>query len=118
MTAHIYCWDPILAIHPKRSDFNQRLNDARGHPGAQIKLLEFVTNLLAKHPDLTVTDDTPWATGPLTGEISGNFINIPVSWSWYDTALVAYVAETAHAHGLHCFDPQSGKFYEAAERSQ
>jgi hypothetical protein len=71
-----------------------------------------VAALLAKHPDVTDgNEDTPWATGPLTNEITGSFINFPVSWSYYDDALIAFVVETAHIHGLHCFDPQSLTFY-------
>jgi len=73
--------------------------------------MEFVASLLARYPDLTDTDDTPWATGPLTEEISGNFINFAVSWSKYNDDLICFVIETAHSHGLHCFDPQSGSFY-------
>jgi hypothetical protein len=113
LSANFYCWEPILDICPKRSDFSQRLQEAQDQSGASAKLLEFVASLLVKYPDLMDTDDTPWADGPLTGDISGNFINFGVSWSWYNDDLISFVVETAHSHGLHCFDPQSNEFYEA-----
>src|SRR5215475_9555520 len=118
MTAHFYCWEPSLDIDPKRPDFQQRLREAQGQSGASAKLLEFVASLQAKYPDLTETDDTPWATGPLTNEVTGNFINFPVSWSWYNDDLISFVIETAHAHGLDCFDPQTGQFYQAPTRQR
>jgi hypothetical protein len=114
LTAHFYCWEPTLDICPKRWDFKQRLQEAQDQSGTSVKLLEFVAALQAKYPDLNETDDTPWATGPLTGEICDSFINFAVSWSWYNDDLISFVVETAHAHGLHCFDPQSNEFYEAA----
>jgi hypothetical protein len=114
LTAHFYCWEPTLDINPKRSDFQQRLREAQDQSGTSSKLLEFVATLRAKYPDLTDTEGTPWATGPLAGEITGNFINFAVSWSWYNDALIAFIVEAAHSHGLHCFDPQSGRFYESA----
>ena len=82
--------------------------------GSSTNLLRFVAALQAKYPDLTESDDTPWATGPLPGEICDNFINFAVSWSWYNDDLISFVVETAHSHGLHCFNPQSNEFYEAA----
>ena len=33
-------------------------------------MLVFVARLTAKYPELTTTDNTPWASGPLAGEIS------------------------------------------------
>src|SRR5262245_44236325 len=102
----------MLNLDPKRPDFRQGLREAQGQSGASKKLRAFVASLLAKYPDATKTEDTPWATGPLEREITGNFINFPVLWSRYDDELVTFVVETAHSHGLHCFDPQSEKFYE------
>jgi len=113
LTAHFYCWEPGLDIRPERSDFGHRLSEAQGQSGTSAKLSDFVAALLAKYPDLSTTDETPWATGPLDGEICGNFINFAVSSSWYDDGLISFVVATARTHGLHCFDPQSKKFYEA-----
>jgi len=114
LTAQFCCWEPTLDICPERSDFAQRLREAQDQSGVSKKLTEFVASLLAKYPDVTNTDDTPWAAGPLTQEISGNFINFAVSWSWYNDDVISFVVETAHSHELHCFDPESGNFYKAA----
>jgi hypothetical protein len=118
MAAHFLCWEPTLDLDPRRPDFRERASAAQhSGVGASARLLDFVAALLAKHPDLTQTEDTPWATGPLTSEITGSFINFVVSWSWYDDALIAFIGETARSHGLHCFDPQSGRFYDASATS-
>jgi hypothetical protein len=115
MTAHFLCWEPTLGLDPSQPDFRERAWAAqRDGVGASAKLLDFVAALLAKYPDATETEDTPWSTAPLSLEITGQFINFPVGWSWYDDALIAFVVETARSHGLHCFDPQSGRFYEAS----
>jgi hypothetical protein len=100
-------------MDPQHSDFRQRLQEAQDQSGTSAKLLDFVAALQARYPDLTETDDTPWATGPLTGEICNNFINFAVSWSWYNDDVITFVVKTARSHGLHCFDPQSNEFYEA-----
>jgi hypothetical protein len=76
-------------------------------------MLSFVARLTEKYPDLTTTDETPWATGPLTGEISGKFIHFPISWSWYSDSLIAFIVETGHSQGLYCYDPQSGILYKS-----
>jgi hypothetical protein len=120
MTAHFYCWEPSLQINPTSPNFRQQLREAQANRAAvppSSKLLAFVADLLSKFPDLTVTDDAPWATGPLAGEITGKFINFPVSWSWYHRSLVAFIVETANSHGLHCYDPQGGKLYACAAPS-
>jgi hypothetical protein len=111
LSAHFYCWEPELDICPTRPDFKQRLQEAQDQSGRSARLLAFVASLQAKYPDLSETEDTPWATEPLTDEIGGNFINFAVTWSWYSDDLISFVVETAHAHGLDCFDPQSGEFY-------
>jgi len=77
-------------------------------------MLVFVARLTAKYPDLTTTDETPWADGPLTGDISGKFIHFGVSWSWYKKDVVAFIVETGHSLGLHCYDPQTGTLHKSA----
>jgi len=76
-------------------------------------MLAFVVGLTAKYPELTATDNTPWASGPLAGEISGKFIHFPVSWSWYSNNLIAFIVETGYSVGLNCYDPQSGILYKS-----
>lgn len=114
LTANFMCWEPSLEIHQSSPSFQQQLRSvqARKDPPSE-KMLAFVARLTAKYPDLTTTDDTPWASGPLTGEISGKFIHFPVSWSWYSSNLIAFIVETGHSVGLDCYDPQSGILYES-----
>ena len=106
------CWEPSLEIHRSNPAFIQQLESAQASKDpASEKLLKFVSELTARYPDLTVTDDTPWATGPLTGEIGGRFIHFVISWSWYKSTLVGFVVQTGHSVGLHCYDPQTDIFY-------
>jgi hypothetical protein len=115
MTAHFYAWEPSLAIDPRSAGFEQQLEQAQASTAdPTVSLLKFVERLLAKYPELSQSDDTPWATGPLAGEITGAFINFAVSWSWYNRALIDFVATTAGSCGLHCYDPQDGRFYQSA----
>ena len=117
MTAHFYCWEPSLQMNSSSREFRQQLREAQANRAAappSSKLLAFVADLLRKYPDATVTDDTPWASGPLAGEITGNFMNFPVLRSWYRPSLVAFIVKTANPHGLHCFDPQREKLYACA----
>ena len=105
------CWEPSLEINQSSPSFGQQLRSAQNskEPPSE-KMLVFVARLTAKYPDLTTTDDTPWADGPLTGDISGKFIHFGVSWSWYKKDVVAFIMETGHSLGLHCYDPQTGTF--------
>jgi hypothetical protein len=116
LTASFMCWEPTLAIEQASPSFRQQLRSAQASkdPPSE-KLLAFVVRLTAKYPDLTTTDETPWASGPLTGEISGKFIHFPVKWSWYSSTLIAFIVETGHSVGLHCYDPQSGILYESRD---
>jgi hypothetical protein len=110
MTAHFYCWEPGLGLDPRSPDFKdrrRRIQDAGEQPTQ--RLLDFVSELSSRYPD-DADDDTVWAAAPLRDEISGGHINFAVTWSAYDE-VIAFVVATARAHGLHCYDPQSGKFY-------
>jgi len=112
MTAHLYCWDPVINLTPANDTFHDRVNELhRGKmPPRSQKLVDFVTGLLARYPDLTQTDDTVWGDGPLVGNIIGDFINMSLIWSRYAEA-IPFVVDTAHRHGLHCYDPQTNEFY-------
>ena len=110
MTAHFYCWEPALDLDPNSPDFRgrrKRIQDSEEQPTQ--RLLDFVSALSSRYPDDT-DDDTVWAAGPLRDEISGGHINFAVTWSAYET-ITPFVVTTAYAHGLHCYDPQSRKFY-------
>jgi hypothetical protein len=51
-------------------------------------------------------DDSPWADGPLTGNVMGPFFYFATTYSGAHEAL-PFVAETAARRGLVCFDPQT-----------
>lgn len=113
MTAHLYCWHPELNLLPTDKAFGDRieaLHKPRRVPRTSPQLIAFVDALLDRYPDLTETQDTVWADGPLKGNIVDEFINMSLKWSRYKDA-VPFVIQTAHQHGLHCYDPQDGAFY-------
>jgi hypothetical protein len=74
---------------------------------AASSIADFVAALTERWPDRDTGDDTPWASTPLIRGASGPYIYIGLAWSSADVAS-AFVAETANAHGLICFDPQAG----------
>jgi hypothetical protein len=112
MTAHLYCWHPELNLLPTDGTFVDRINALhQGRvPPASSQLIGFVEALLDRYPDLTETIDAVWVDGPVGRNIIGDFISISLRWSRYEEA-VPFVVETAHQHGLHCYDPQNGEFY-------
>ena len=114
LSADFMCWEPTLEINQSSPSFVQQLRSAqKSKEPPSEKMLVFVARLTAKYPDLTTTDDTPWADGPLTGDISGKFIHFGVSWSWYKKEVVAFIVETGHSLGLHCYDPQTGALHKS-----
>ena len=114
MTAHLYCWDPSLALVPADRSFHDRITALHQgvEPPRSPKLVALVADLPARYGDLTETDDTVWADGPLVDNIIGGFINMSLIWSRYQEA-VPFVVTTAHKHGLHCYDPQTDGFHPA-----
>ena len=108
------CWEPSLEITQSSPSFGQQLRSAqKSKEPPSEKMLVFVARLTAKYPDPTTTDDTPWASWPLTGEISGKFIHFPVKWSWYNREVVGFIVETGHSLGLHCYDPQTATLHKS-----
>jgi hypothetical protein len=80
---------------------------------AHPEILAFIDDLTKRYPDLTEldddhVDDSPWADGPLTGNVMGPFFYFAMTYSGAEEA-VPFVAETAARHGLVCFDPQTTK---------
>jgi hypothetical protein len=69
----------------------------------------YVAALLSHWPDITGDDgdDSPWADGPIINNATGPIFYFSMVWSQAEQAS-AYCAEVARAHGLVCFDPQSG----------
>ena len=66
----------------------------------------FVLALLAHWPDIDVDESSPWSASPLIGDASGSTFYTGVVWSRADEA-GEFIASTARAHGLVCYDPQS-----------
>lgn len=66
----------------------------------------FVQALLAHWPDIDVDESSPWSASPLMGDASGSTFYTGVVWSRADEA-GEFIAATARAHGLVCYDPQS-----------
>ncbi|MBE9604112.1 hypothetical protein IAI18_04485 [Acetobacteraceae bacterium H6797] len=113
MSANMFCWHPRLGLSPADADFNERVDEIQdSHLPPTPELLAFVQSLLTHSPDLTETEDTVWAEGPLAQDVVGDFMNMGISWSGYQHALPVVVA-TAREHGLHSFDPQTEIFYPA-----
>jgi hypothetical protein len=111
----MYCWESSLALDPAERSFYKAISALQAdalqaaNPPRSPKVVAFVADLLARYPDLTETEDTVWADGPLAGDITGGFINMSFIWSRYEEA-APFVVATAHKHGLNCFDPQTGNF--------
>jgi hypothetical protein len=114
-SAYMYCWEPSLALNPAEQSFYKTISALQAdalqaaNPARSPKLVAFVTDLLARYPDLTDTEDTVWADGPLVNDITGGVINMSLIWTRYQEA-APFVVATAHKHGLNCFDPQTGEF--------
>jgi hypothetical protein len=86
------------------------------------RLIDYVTALTQRFPDLTdldddEVDDSPWADGPLIDNVDGTFFYFALTYSGIHEAL-PFVAQTAKAHGLVCFDPQEDRLVVAAEPSR
>lgn len=119
MSANMYAWEPGIRLDPHAPDFNSRVDaycdPARMSPPSSA-IQAFVSTLLARYPDLTEDEDTPWADGPLIGNASGGFINISILWSRYEEA-ASFFIDAGGELGLHVFDPQSGTFIPANARA-
>jgi hypothetical protein len=114
MSATLCCWAPELNLHPSDPDYPYKVMalDDLPDPAPTPRLLAFVEALLSRYPDIEDENtDTIWSDGPLAGNIQGDYITLGVRWSRYDAVVVATLVETAHSHGLHCFDPQQDIFY-------
>lgn len=77
------------------------------------RLVEFVHALTSRYPDLTdvpeeLVDDSPWADGPLVGSVIGGLLYMSLVPAMADDVL-PFIADTARARGLVCFDPQTAR---------
>ncbi len=115
MSANFWCWAPALALVPSSPDFLHRvdgLHDAPFKPPAHA-IVEFVNGLTRKYPDLGVSDNSPWADGPLVGDANGQFIDFSIQWDSYER-VIPFVLLTARKSGLSCYDPQDYRYFPAA----
>jgi hypothetical protein len=116
MPAYFACWEPHLGLHPGADGNAERFHailTAREPPSP--KMLAFADFLLARYPDLTETEDTIWADGPLKNNISGSLIYFTVTWSGYTEGRL-FVRPAARMHGLDFHDLQAN-LYIPAERN-
>ena len=113
MSANLYCWGPSLPLNPRDRQFGEQLDQVYASQAPPTpQLTRFVTDLLARYPDLTQTEETVWSDGPLINNVIGSFINMGIIWRELDKAMPVIIS-IAHSHGLHCYDPQNEKFYPA-----
>lgn len=70
----------------------------------------YVEVLLSRYPEIADFDEdaTPWQSGPLINEASGPFFYFGMITNRVAAEAWAFAIATARAHGLVCFDPQSG----------
>ena len=81
--------------------------DEPPHPA----ILAYIDDLEKRYPDLdevdeALLDDSPWAEGHMIGNVMGPFFYFAMTYPGARKAL-SFVAQTAAAHDLVCFDPQS-----------
>ena len=83
------------------------LDEPRTPPSKRIA--DYVSAVLARYPDLTDEgdDDVPWGSGPLLGNASGPILYIDMKLNDVVEEGWRFCVETAGAHGLVAFDPQS-----------
>lgn len=76
-------------------------------PPPAPELVAFVDAALTQYSDLGEDSgpECPWASGPLIGEVSGDFIYLAMTYSGAPYARDA-LAEIANSLGLVCYDPQ------------
>jgi hypothetical protein len=116
VSANLYCWEPSAALDPHAAQFAEDVERLYLRPAPpSARMTRFVEDLLSTYPDLTQTRETVWSDGPLLENAIGPFINLGIVWAEIDRVMPIVVA-VAHAHGLHCYDPQSEKFYPASSQ--
>jgi hypothetical protein len=115
MSASFLCWEPHLGLDPRRDDFSDRVRalQTADEPASET-MLAFVEFLLARYPDLTETEDTIWADGPMKNNISGSLICFSVTWSGYDDGRM-FIRPAARKFGLDYFDPQNETYIPGTE---
>lgn len=80
------------------------------------ELLAFLSELRVTYPDLDDVDsqDCPWSSSPMRDEVRGDLLYLPMTFSGFSGA-GPVIAALATAHGLVCFDPQTGSLLPASD---
>jgi hypothetical protein len=95
------------------AEFERRMDamEAQLDEGANLpaapELIRFVEAAVARFPE-SVDErrtESPWASEPLSQEILGDLIYIPMTFSGAERAR-DFLAELADSFGLVCYDPQ------------
>jgi hypothetical protein len=83
---------------------------APDRPASALELVRYADELLEIFPEISTDPgvDNPWADAPLKNNIVGRFFYFAMTYRNAPAALPV-IAERASAHGLVCFDPQTGK---------
>jgi hypothetical protein len=88
MATHFYCWEPSLWFNPLHPDPISQLNahyDLMRPVKPSSKLLAFVSSLLSNSPGVSKSrEDIICAAMPLQGDIIGKFVDLTVSWYYYE----------------------------------
>jgi hypothetical protein len=104
MSYDIAVWEgPAPADDHAAAEEYERLSEQEDMADPTPAISAFARDLVARFPE---GNEGPWAVEPLTADGSGGFLPLPVA---HDRAedVVPFIAETARAHGIVCFDPQS-----------
>jgi hypothetical protein len=90
------------------ADLLERFLDAPPAPPSE-RIAEYVSVLLARYPDLSDEGDdpVPWGSGPLMRNASGPILYVDMKLNDVVEEAWRFCVETAQAHGLVAFDPQS-----------
>jgi hypothetical protein len=114
VSANFWCWVPTLALAPYSHDFLDRVDRLHRTPfqPPATAIVEFVGGLQKRYPDISVSDETAWADGPMLRDANGQFIDFSIRWDYYDK-VVPFVVSTALRFHLDCLDPQTFQYYTA-----
>jgi hypothetical protein len=104
MSYDLGVWEgPAPAGDRAAAEEYERLSEQEDVADPSAAISAFAGDLVARFPE---GDDGPWTVEPLTADASGGFLPLSVTFDRAED-VVPFVAATARAHALVCFDPQS-----------
>jgi hypothetical protein len=80
--------------------------DPKEPPSSRIRA--YVLALLARYPDMSEDEHSPWSTSPLLNEAVGPLAYFPMGYRQSEE-VSAWAAQLAAELGLVCYDPQLGR---------